>query len=154
MNPANVHLFRVNNRNIWKRCETCLKLPIKTPERRHCLRVWCLCVWCLRVFIVNIEHISHLFQMFLLSILKKQMSAGKQYKMDRMMYTFVKITVKLGDQGQIWIIDKETASLSRFSLLLCYNFDLWVTSNLVMRLDAKARQSLVDPPTQSHWIPA
>ena len=154
MNPANVHLFRVNNRNIWKRCEICLKLPIKTPERRHCLRFWCLCVWCLRVFIVNIEHISHLFQMFLLSILKKQMSAGKQYKMDRMMYTFVKITVKLGDQGQIWIIDKETASLSRFSLLLCYNFDLWVTSNLVMRLDANARHSLVDPPTQSHWIPA
>ena len=101
MNPADVHLFRVNNRNIWKRCEICLKLPIKTPERRHCLRVWCL-----HVFIVNIEHISHLFQMFLVSILKKQMSAGKQYKMDRMMYTFVKITVKLGDQGQIWIIDK------------------------------------------------
>ena len=149
MNPADVHLFRVNNRNIWKRCEICLKLPIKTPERRHCLRVWCL-----RVFIVNIEHISHLFQMFLVSILKKQMSAGRQYKMDRMMYTFVKITVKLGDQGQIWIIDKETASLSRFSLLLCYNFDLWVTSNLVMRLDAKARHSLVDPPTQSDLVPA
>ena len=32
--PANIFLFKVNNRNTRKRCEICSKL-IKTPERRH-----------------------------------------------------------------------------------------------------------------------
>ena len=27
-------MFKVNNRNIRERCEICLKLTIKTPERR------------------------------------------------------------------------------------------------------------------------
>ena len=33
--PANIYLFKVNNRNTRKRCETCSKLTIKTPERRQ-----------------------------------------------------------------------------------------------------------------------
>ena len=33
--PANIYLFKVNNINSTKCCETCLKLTIKTPERRH-----------------------------------------------------------------------------------------------------------------------
>ena len=33
--PASTCLFKVNNRNIRKRCEICSKLTIKTPERRH-----------------------------------------------------------------------------------------------------------------------
>ena len=33
--PANVYLFKVNNRNTRNRCEICSKLIIKTPERRH-----------------------------------------------------------------------------------------------------------------------
>ena len=32
--PANVYLFKVNNRNIRKRCKISSKLTIKTPERR------------------------------------------------------------------------------------------------------------------------
>ena len=32
-NPANIYLFKVNNRNARKRCETSSKLTIKTPER-------------------------------------------------------------------------------------------------------------------------
>ena len=30
--PANIYLFKVNNRNNRKRCEACSKLTIKTPE--------------------------------------------------------------------------------------------------------------------------
>ena len=30
--PANIHLFKVNNRNTRKRCKICSKLRIKTPE--------------------------------------------------------------------------------------------------------------------------
>ena len=33
-NPANIYLFKVNNRNTRKRCEICSKLTIKTPVRR------------------------------------------------------------------------------------------------------------------------
>ena len=32
--PANIYLFKVNNRNTRKRCEICSKLA-KTPERRQ-----------------------------------------------------------------------------------------------------------------------
>ena len=46
-----------------KRCEICSKLTIKTPERRQWRRSG--------VFIVNFEHISHLFLVFLFLTLNK-----------------------------------------------------------------------------------
>ena len=61
--PANIYLFRVNNRNTSKKCEIRSNLTIKTPERRQ----WC----CTGVFIVNFEYISHLFLVFLLLTLNK-----------------------------------------------------------------------------------
>ena len=61
--PANVYLFHVKNRNTRKRCEICSKFTIKTPELCHWLRSG--------VFIVNFEHISHLFLLFLLLTLKR-----------------------------------------------------------------------------------
>ena len=33
--PATIYLFKVNDRNTRKSCEVCLKLTIKTPERRQ-----------------------------------------------------------------------------------------------------------------------
>ena len=33
--PANIYLFKFNNRNTRKKCEMCSKLTIKTPERHH-----------------------------------------------------------------------------------------------------------------------
>ena len=46
--PVNIYL-----KNTWKRYEICLKLTIKTPERRQ---------WrCSGVFVVNFENISYLF---------------------------------------------------------------------------------------------
>ena len=48
--PANIYLFKVNNRNTRKRREICSKLTIKTPKRRQHSGV----------FIVNFEHILHL----------------------------------------------------------------------------------------------
>ena len=50
---ANICLFKVNNRNTRKRFEICLKLSMITPERRHWRHSG--------VFIVNFDHISHLF---------------------------------------------------------------------------------------------
>ena len=61
--PANIYLFKVNNRNTRKRCEICSKLTIKTPEKRQRRRS--------RVFIVNFEHTLHLFLMILLLTLNK-----------------------------------------------------------------------------------
>ena len=56
--PAGVYLFKVSNRNTTTRCEICLKLTIKIPERRHWRRP--------AIFIVNFEYISHLVVVFLL----------------------------------------------------------------------------------------
>ena len=50
-------------------CETCSNLKIKTPERRQWRRSG--------VFIVIFEQVSHLFLVFLLLNLNKQMLAGK-----------------------------------------------------------------------------
>ena len=52
-------MFTVNYRNTRAMCEICSKLTIKPPERRH------------GVSIVNFEHISHLFLVFLLFALNK-----------------------------------------------------------------------------------
>ena len=51
--PANIYLFKFSNINTWKIYEICPKLTIKIPERR-------------RVFIVNFEHTSQIFLVFLL----------------------------------------------------------------------------------------
>ena len=66
--PANIYMFKVNNRNTRKRYEICLELTIKTPERHHWRRAG--------VFIVNFAHISHLFLVFLLLNLNKWMLVG------------------------------------------------------------------------------
>ena len=55
--PAGNYIFKVNNLN------TCSKLTINTPERRHYRRSG--------VFIVNFEHISHFVLLFLLLTLSR-----------------------------------------------------------------------------------
>ena len=61
--PANIYSFKVNNRNTRQRCEICSKLTTKTSERHHWRRSG--------VFIVNSDHISHLFLLFLMLTLSK-----------------------------------------------------------------------------------
>ena len=67
-NPADVHLFKVNNKSTRTRREICSKLTIKIPERRHCR---------FGVLIVNFEHISHLVLVFPLLTLNMQFPAWK-----------------------------------------------------------------------------
>ena len=55
--PAGSYLLKVNNRNTETWGEICPKLTIKAPERHR----WS----CSGVFIVNFEHISHFFLVFL-----------------------------------------------------------------------------------------
>ena len=54
--PAAIYLLKVNNRNDTARREICLKLIIKTPDRRHWRRSGDL--------IVNFEYIPHLAPVF------------------------------------------------------------------------------------------
>ena len=61
-------MLKVNNRHNRKRREKHSKLTIKTPERRQ----WS----CSGVFINNFVHILHLFLVFLLLTLNKEMSVG------------------------------------------------------------------------------
>ena len=59
----NTYLIKVNNSNTRKSCKICSQLKIKAIERRHWRRSC--------VFIVNFEHISHLFLVFVLLTLNK-----------------------------------------------------------------------------------
>ena len=68
------------NRNTRKRCETCSKLTIKTPERRRRRS---------GVFIVNYEHISHLFLVLLLLTLNKKMLVRSRMR-DIRIYELIK----------------------------------------------------------------
>ena len=76
--PANIYLFKVNNRNIRKMFGICSMLTIKTPERRQWPR------WrCSGVFIVNFEHIPHLFLVFILvysTFVQKISTNGNHFK--------------------------------------------------------------------------
>ena len=49
---ANIYLFILNNSSTRKRCITCSKLTIRSPQRHS------------TVFIVNFEHTSYLFTPF------------------------------------------------------------------------------------------
>ena len=66
--PAGKYMFKFNTSNVRTRCEICSKLTIQTSERRQWRRSG--------VFIVNFEYISHLFLVFLLLTLSREMSAG------------------------------------------------------------------------------
>ena len=48
--PVGNYMFKVNNRNGITRCESCSKLLINTPERRHWHRFG--------VFILNFSHFT------------------------------------------------------------------------------------------------
>ena len=67
--PAGSYMFKVNIRNTRTRCEICLKLTIKTPERRQWSRS--------SVFIVNFECISYLVPVFLLLTLSSKCQLGQ-----------------------------------------------------------------------------
>ena len=53
VNPAKIYLFKANNGNTRKKCKICSKLTVKTRQWRRS-----------GVFIVNFEHILHLFLVF------------------------------------------------------------------------------------------
>ena len=61
--PVVNYMFKVNDRNTITSCEICSKLIIKTPERHHWRHFG--------VFIVNFEHISHLYLVYLLLTLSR-----------------------------------------------------------------------------------
>ena len=69
-NTTNIYLFKVNYRNTIKGYEICPKLTIKTPKQSQ----WGPS----SIFIVNFEHISHPFRVFLLTILNRQILAGNK----------------------------------------------------------------------------
>ena len=61
-NPVGNYMFKVNNINNRTRCEICLNITIKTPERCP-TSFWCL--------FVNFEHVLYLVLVFLLLTLSR-----------------------------------------------------------------------------------
>ena len=66
MYTGDICFFKVSNRKTRKRSEICSKLTIKTPERCHWPHSG--------VFIVNLEHISHL--LLCVSIVESEQEKG------------------------------------------------------------------------------
>ena len=62
LNPAGIYLFKVRNANTRTMCKICLKLTIKSPERRR-LRSG--------VFSIYFKQISHIVLVFPLLTLNK-----------------------------------------------------------------------------------
>ena len=59
--PANIYFFKASNRNTRKRCEICLKLTLKSPERRYWLLLLTLNIFhtfFLVFFFVNFEQVN------------------------------------------------------------------------------------------------
>ena len=56
--PIAIYLLKINSENTKTSCEICSKLLIKTPEQRQWRHS--------DVFIINFEHILHLFLVLLL----------------------------------------------------------------------------------------
>ena len=68
---ANIYLFKTNNKNTRKCCETCSELTIQKLERRYCCRF--------SAIIVNLEHVPHLFLAFLSLTLSRKMFPGFEH---------------------------------------------------------------------------
>ena len=117
-NPASIHLFKVNNRNIRTKCELCSKLTIKKPERRqngpiHFKNLaanatrFLKCVWPFwhrsGVFIVNFERASHLVLVFLLLTLNMQLPAGK-LNASKVNFCWFLTTLRKWRSGNSWCI--------------------------------------------------
>ena len=107
-NPASNYMFKVSNWNTRTTCETCSKLTIKIPERRHWHRSGIFFVTFEHIshYMVNCEHISHLVLVFQLLTLSKEMPAGK-YSAPKDIYTLQKQSSR-GVQGVLKICSKFT----------------------------------------------
>ena len=78
VSPTNIYLFKFSKRNTRKWWEIYSKLTIKTPERRHCRS---------GIYIVNFDHISHLFLVFLfLTLSNKKILGGKYLHLSRSLF--------------------------------------------------------------------
>ena len=66
--PSGIYLFKVSNRTTRAMCEICLKLIIKTPERRQSRRSG--------VVVVKFEQFSNIVLLFPMLTFNKEMPAG------------------------------------------------------------------------------
>ena len=66
--PTDIYLFKVNNRKTRKRCDIYFKVNNKNTRTMSLRSFSC--------FLINFEHISYLFLVFLLLSLNKEMLAG------------------------------------------------------------------------------
>ena len=94
--PVSIYMFKVNNKNTRTRCEICLKLTIKTPQRRHWRDYG--------VFIVNFEHISHLVLVFLLKLWAGKCRQSLMHLMRRLLLLLV--GTQKSNPGPTYVVDK------------------------------------------------
>ena len=121
------YLFKVINNNTRKTCEICSKLTIATLEKRQ----WC----CPFVFIVNFEHISRIFLLFLLLILIMYLFAGEQYTKWLGEFNWHRFGVTIFNLEHIWhnIQDIKVFIYNIENVFACSD-NIWVNKNLFKSL--------------------
>ena len=108
------------NLNTRKRCEICLELTVKTPERhwRHP-----------SVFTVNFEHILHLFLVFPLLTLKKILAGvDRDYHLEHYHYTRWGYSTFVWFDDLTWYLSRYSTSFlsDTFSIQNSYRFSIWL----------------------------
>ena len=83
-------MLKVNNRNNRKRSEIISKLTIKTSEQSHWRRFG--------VFIVNFEHISHLFSVFVVDFEKVNVKFSVKFQKKKKITVSSNLIYLLEDQ--------------------------------------------------------
>ena len=73
--PANIYLFRVNNRNTRKKREICSKLAITTSEQHHCRHFGVLLLSLSSVSIVEFEQVNGSWAIFIEKLVIKAKKA-------------------------------------------------------------------------------
>ena len=99
---------RANIKNTRKRCEICSRLTIKTPERNH-------------NYIVNFDHISHLFLFLLLTFNKdKPYILVKEFTVSWVDYFWFALSFTYFSQMLQLYTSKKNQKILRFSIIRRY----------------------------------
>ena len=92
--PFSIYLFKDSNGKTRTMCEICLKVTIRTPERRH----WC----CSGVFIINFEHILHIALYFSIVDFEQVIASWRRANSTvRLIYWAVPFTKLLCEQNEL-----------------------------------------------------
>ena len=101
LNPANISILKVNNRNTSKRCEICLKWTMKTPERYFIINFWADFSRFSSVSIINFVQVNVCWERCALSMTKSRKNVRSKVSLSNVLAlaSLKKLNFSLGFGG-------------------------------------------------------